>query len=377
MPTAQAMTRPPFFHFFGYYGIRPWNSRESKLLSLEVDFQNRPPGPADRAVIGLVDCDSLAYAPLAETTAWNFQQGCMVHWLPTAPSSKVIFNVRRDDRYASTILDIDTGERRYLPRPVSALSHDGRYALSLNFARLHSHRPGYGYAGLVDQFAGERHPAEDGVYVMDLATGENWLAVSMQDVVQMNARRTGLGDVDLWFNHTMFNTDDSRFVFLSRFSRENLRRSAMLTSDLCGDDVHLLVDYGLVSHFDWQDEHKILAWAEIDGRGDAFYMVDDRDGGYEKVGEDKLKADGHCSFSPDREWILTDTYPERDMRELMIFSLRTGELVSLGQYYSVPALMGEIRCDLHPRWNHSGNKICFDSTHSGQRQLYVLSLDVA
>jgi hypothetical protein len=371
----RAMTRPPLYHFFGYYGIQPWDRAESRLLCLEVAFQDRPPTPEDVATIGLVDCDSLSYSPIAETTAWNFQQGCMLHWLPTDPDRKIVFNAREDDGFVSVILDVETGDRTVMPRPVSAVSRDGRRAISLNFSRLHEKRPGYGYAGIPDPYGNERHPPDDGVYVLDLETGEYWLALSLEDIFGVSPKEARIRDRDMWFNHTLFNADGSRFVFLSRFDMGDLRRTAMFTSDLDGDDVRCLVDYGLVSHFDWLDKHEILAWANVQGRGDAYYMIDDRDASFSKVGEGELDQDGHCSFSPDGSWILTDKYPGRDnTRELLLFNLKEERLISLGKYYSDPKLVGDIRCDLHPRWSRRGEEICFDSTHEGKRQLYVMDV---
>ena len=33
-----------------------------------------------------------------------------------------------------------------------------------------------------------------------------------------------------------------------------------------------------------------------------------------------------------------------------------------------------LHCDLHPRWNHWGTKVAFDSIHEGTRQLYIYAL---
>ena len=42
-----------------------------------------------------------------------------------------------------------------------------------------------------------------------------------------------------------------------------------------------------------------------------------------RLGEGRLTVDGHCSFSPDRNWVLNDTYPDRhDMRTLMLVRYR-------------------------------------------------------
>ena len=34
----------------------------------------------------------------------------------------------------------------------------------------------------------------------------------------------------------------------------------------------------------------------------------------------------------------------------------------------------DTRCDLHPRWNHQGNQICFDSVFEGHRGLYMVKI---
>ena len=47
----------------------------------------------------------------------------------------------------------------------------------------------------------------------------------------------------------------------------------------------------------------------------------------------------------------------------------------LGRYFAPSRFRGEWRCDLHPRWNHNGRRVAFDSTHEGWRALYVLDLN--
>ena len=369
----KAVTHPPMFHFFGYYGICPWDRWDRRLLALEVEFQDRPPTPQDRARILLIDLEEDLVRKVATTSAWNFQQGCMMHWLPQGRGTRFIHNDRSEGGFISRIVDVETGESYAMPLPVSAVSSDGRYALSLNFSRIHKWRPGYGYPGVEDPHAGEMHPDQDGVFVMDLRSGEKWLAVSMEQVA-LQSSSMDVRDKFLWFNHTLFNPSASRFVFLSRFAWNASRLTAMFTSDLSGGDLYRVIDYGLVSHFDWRNDGEILVWADLEGQGGAFYLVRDKVGIHEKVAEGLLTSDGHCSFSPDRRWILSDTYPLDGYRHLMLYSETQNRIVDLGRYYSLPQLSGEIRCDLHPRWNRRGNWICFDSTHEGSRQMYLMDL---
>ena len=60
MPTSEthleavSVTHGPKHHFFGYYGICPWNASGTHLLCLESDFHDRLPTAADQATVGLV-----------------------------------------------------------------------------------------------------------------------------------------------------------------------------------------------------------------------------------------------------------------------------------------------------------------------------------
>ena len=82
---AVPLTQPPRHHFFGYYGIDCWNATGEYVLCLESGFHDRPPGPDDVAGVGIVELASGAFHRLAETRAFNLQQGSMLHWLPAAP----------------------------------------------------------------------------------------------------------------------------------------------------------------------------------------------------------------------------------------------------------------------------------------------------
>ena len=379
------VTQGPMHHFFGYFGLQPWDSSGRFLLCLEVALHDRPPKADDKAIVGMVDLASSEFIPLAKTSAWNFQQGAMVQWMPKRIDSEIIYNDRRDGRVVSTILNVQTGERRTIPYPVSAVSHDGKTALSLDFGRLQRIRPGYGYAGLDDPFTGQRHPAGDGVRLVDLETCEGEVVVSLSDVLRVYRKSSEIRNQTLCFNHTIYNTDDTRFAFLVQWRSHVIPKwvrvwrlnklvnvgSIIFAASLDGSDLTWLSGFEGVSHFDWLDSEEILMWARRKGE-EHFFLIHGRDGSYRVVGENFLNEDGHCSFSPDRKWVLLDGCPDKNRcTELKLFKWREQRLFLLGRFYSPPLYTGEIRCDLHPRWNRNGAKVCFDSTHDGTRQVYV------
>jgi len=371
-----AATCGPRHHFFGYYDKSPWDATGRYLLALESAFMDRAPGPEDRAIVGVVDtAQGNRFRAVCDTRAWNWQQGAMLQWLPSQPDRLIVYNDRQGDQYVSVVRDIHTGESRILPRPIYCLSPDGSYALSLNFARLHWIRPGYGYAGPPDPWADELRPEDDGIYLMDLATGEYHLIISLAEMAAL-ATHPSAGDAAHKFNHLLFSPDGRRFIFLHRWrAADGSRHHRMCTADPRGQGLWCAPLDDMVSHFDWFGPDKILAWARRADNGDRYYIFTDHSDHAEVLGEGVLTRDGHCSFSPDRKWLLTDTYPDHErMRTLILYRMADGCRIVIAKFFSPPVLENHIRCDLHPRWSRDGRQVCIDSAHEGSRQMYVLDV---
>jgi len=72
---------------------------------------------------------------------------------------------------------------------------------------------------------------------------------------------------------------------------------------------------------------------------------------------------------------MTDAFDRtNDMRHVIFIRLEDGQKFHIGSFYSPPELTGDIRCDLHPRWNRDSSEICIDSAHEGHRQIYVIDV---
>ncbi|MGC9327648.1 MAG: hypothetical protein ACP5I1_08435, partial [Candidatus Hinthialibacter sp.] len=149
----------------------------------------------------------------------------------------------------------------------------------------------------------------------------------------------------------------------------------MFTVQPDGENLHCVNEHNMVSHFIWKNPRQILAWAREPETGDHFYLYTDQSDEKEIVGAEFLKRDGHCTYSPSGEWILTDTYPDKErMQNLMLYRPRDGKLVMLGRFYLDKKFTGRIRCDLHGRWSRDGKSVCIDSLHTGKRQMYLLDV---
>lgn len=254
--------------FFGYYDKSPWRTGGGALLACRADFMDRPPGPEDEIEIGLVDPKVPGtFRPLATTRAWNWQQGCMIQWLD---ASHIVFNDRRGDRFIAVILNVDSGERRELPRPIYSVSAACGLASSLNFARLHRLRPGYGYAGVEDATASQEAPTDDGLWVMDLATGDARLICSIDQARKRLPEAERRAERFHWMNHAQFAPSGRRLAVLHRWHSGEASpawRTRLLTIDADGGEPYPLIDAGMCSHYDWRDDDHLLAFARAPRNG--------------------------------------------------------------------------------------------------------------
>jgi hypothetical protein len=378
LPPVRAITRGPKFHWFSYYDKLEFDPTGRYVLGMEVDFEHRSPRGDDVIKVGMVDLmDSDRWIELGESRAWNWQQGCMLQWLPGS-KTEVIFNDRKEDRFVSHILDVQSGKKRSVPHPIYAVSPDARWAVNTDFRRLNDTRPGYGYAGLPDPNRDKLAPDKVGISKIDLATGKETLLVSIADITRFPDPDHDWKGAKHWLNHLLVAPDGSRFIFLHRWRgpSEKSWSTRMLTINADGKDMFVVNSFGMTSHFIWRDPTHILAWARHPSHGDRFYLFTDKSDSVEVVGKEILTEDGHCTYLPGKKWILNDTYPDKArLQHPHLFNVTSGKRYPLGHFHSPPAYAGEWRCDTHPRISPDGRKVVIDSPHGGNgRQLHLIDL---
>ncbi len=381
LPPIRAITRGPKFHWFGYYDKLEFDPSSRYVLSNQVTFQGRQPKPDDVIRLGMVDLHhDDRWIELAESSAWCWQQGCMLQWLPGS-KSEVIFNDRASDHYVSRILDLKSRKTRTLPGPIYAISPDAKWAIAPDFRRLADQRPGYGYNGIPDPNGDVLAPDDAGIWKMDLRTGERNLIISFAQVAAIPNPHFKWAGAKHWFNHLLFSPDGSRFIFLHRWKggeQGEKHATRMFTARADGKDLRVIDDYGGGSHFIWRDAGHILAWATRPPLGGRFYLFEDGGDKVETVAPDVMTRDGHCTYLPGKNnrWILADTYPDKDRNQNpYLYDTTTGTQYPLGHFHSPKEYKDEFRCDTHPRYSPDARKVVIDSPHGGNgRQLYLIDI---
>ena len=386
-PTATArittLTAGPSHHFFGYYGVSPWNRKGDTIICLESDFQNRMPRPNEPARIVTVNPESGAIRPLTETRAWNLQQGCMLNWSPTDPDT-ILYNDAEGGDIISVALSLKTNKRRTYNRAIESVAPNGRLASCVTYGRLARLRPVVGYASAKDPNPDANHPDNDGVHILDLETGRSRLAVSLRQMYEALAPRyPDLRDKPLFVQHSIINPASNRLFFLARTNEGGKLTSAMFTAGVDGSGLREVVPFGRgVSHFAWRGPNQIMATFRMDDTIRHVLFRDTPNPTYTVVGPEILDADGHCSFSPDSQSVVTDrNLPAVPAKRLMLYHLARKEATVLGEFpMRTPSgenyISTDLRCDLHPRWKSTGDQICFDAldTRTWTRQLHIARL---
>lgn len=396
LPQVRQITRTPKHHWFGYYDKRQFDVSNTKVLTNQVDFEHRTPRADDRIQIGYVDtADSDRWVELGSSTAWGWQQGCMLQWRPCSAAEaesrgqEIVWNDRESDRYVCRVLNIKTGKRRTLPRPIYSLSPDGRYAITADFARIQRMRPGYGYVGLRSDCHEDRAPSDAGVWRIDMETGESKLIFSLADAAAIDHKGQSLKDQWNYFNHLLVSPDSQRFIVLHRWRASTgdgpdadptgRFHTRMFTVNADGSQRYILDPDGHTSHFIWRGSDQVCAWTKPEGKPSGFYVFTDASKKIERVGEAVMAQNGHNTYVPGTnwEWILNDTYPDRKTRNQSpyLYHVPSNRKVSLGHFHLPPEYTGEWRCDTHPRCSNDGQTVCIDSPHAGGgRQLHLIDI---
>jgi hypothetical protein len=341
------------------------------------------------AKIVLLDTSNNYEAKKVETTrAWNPQQGSMLYWNPEAPETQFFFNDRdpTDGTLFTVLFDISRGEHgervfeyRFADSPVanSGVAQTGGTFLALNYGRLARLRLVTGYAGLHDWSAAENAPEDDGIFKVDVATGNRTLLVSYRQLREIV--RDDFEDIDeygLFINHTLWNRPSNRIYFYLRANFRSPLPKVDVPFSINADGTGLTRHPYLGGHPEW-DRGNVLIGS--DGKRQIRYDTSARKI-IGTVGPPGIFPDpgGDVAWSPDRRWFING-HKRKDLKQSFFTLLRErDERVIQTRGFSIgPWLSGTQRIDPAPCWNRDSDQVLFGAydSETDTRQLYLLKID--
>jgi hypothetical protein len=360
-------------HTFGYYDKSPWNKEGTNMVILRIPYSNRMPEiGTEKAVIELLDGNGVYIKDIASCRIWNTQMANRLQWVGPEFNDKIIYNDYRNDKLVSVIKNINNDKEVVLKQPIYDVSPDGKFAIRLNFLRLHIFRSGYGYNIGQNRSDYQNIPSDDGIFFLDLINNEEKLLISLLSLAKKESSDLkSMHSVKV--NHLMINKSSSRFMFLFRYMIDDKKFTRLYTISVDGQNLFLFNTRNLVSHANWVTENTFIVWADVSPKGQAYYLFSDFNAEPIRIiGKNVLKGDGHPSVSLDGNFLLTDTYSDIARRKrLILYDIIANNRKVLGKFYNPFVYSGSLRCDLHPRFDFRSKKICFDAVFKNGRQVYI------
>lgn len=346
--------------FFGYYDITPFNSQDEILYVKKKKNINE-------VEICINDCMDLSKEKVISTSkAWNWQQGCRLRWFPGS-DDKIIFNIYDKGLYGSRIVDRKGNFVKSFKYPLYDISHKGTYGLTLNFERLGVMRPGYGYtckAYVPNNLVNET------IDIIDLSTETVVDSLTYCDIAKEISR---LGNYDnCYINHLSFSPNDNSFLFFWIEIKNGYHQASLLVYDITTKTIIPLETKEKVSHYVWLDNDNILCTSYKDSSICRYFVYNIKNMQKTQFCPNCLSQDGHPSLDYGSV-ILTDTYPDKNgYQYLYLVDSVKDTKKTIFKVYMKPVANGEMRTDLHPRFNHNNSKICFDTNINGNREILIL-----
>lgn len=386
------ITHGPKHHYFGYIGQSrtvPWNANGRYVLALQVGFQDRLPGANDPADVCLLDTRAnYAVRVVDQTRGWNPQQGTMFYWNPQHPETQFFFNDRdaKTGKVFTVLFDLsaDGGkgkrirEYRFDDSPVAngGVAQNGGYFIAINYARMARLRPVTGYAEARDWTTGIAAPKDDGIFRIDVNTGDRKLIVSFAQLKEALRDITErIDERHLFINHTLNNRNNDLIYFYCRADFETQPQGKRVNTPFTVRPDGT----GLTRHETFIGGHPEWEWgSRIIGSNDGKQVVYDTDkkviveslGGKERF----PNPEGDIALSPDGSWFV-NSHREGEHHFYTFLEMETRHTVKSPPIFLSTWRGGPLRLDPAPAWNRTSDAIVVPGiAPDGTRQMFLLEL---
>ena len=361
--------------FFGYYDKSPFSFDGKTILAISVDCLNQPLIEPITADIGYFSIDNdLQFNKVGESTTWCWQMGARLMWHPYHSNNMILYNTMVGENYGSIAYDLLKGqiiqEHNF---PIYDIDFQGMKVATLNFSRLGRLRPGYGYINLPDENVNDPAPENDGVWIIDVASKNRELIISLSDLNQF-APIDSMAEAEHYVNHLSFSPSGKKLMFFHIWTHNRKRNVRALVVNTDGTELQEVMEKS-ASHYAWKNDSELLLTGQgEDGFG--YYLIDLNNSLSSTMLNSKLSFDGHPSFFIDQENIIFDSYPRGILRKQSLFlSDLNGHMQLIAEFIPPPSYLGETRCDLHPRLSPDEKKICIDTPGKEGRYLTVFFIE--
>ena len=315
---------------------------------------------------------------------------------PDAPDTQFFFNDRdpETNRIYCVLFDIEQNRRvreyRFEDTPLGngGIRQNGGSFAGINYGRIARLRPVTGYPDAYDWNPEALHPEDDGVFTVDIESGEKRMLVSFQQMRdELINRYPGIDTTPIFINHTLWNRDGDRLFFFVRrhFNRSPARVNVPMTIHADGSGLTEQMIF-IGGHPEWElGTHMIGVVPRIVADGSS----SDSDAGerlvrydseeqqiIDELGSSEIFPDpgNDVALSPDAKWIVQG-FKEEGRNAYAVYRRSDSAWAHTTWFDQRQYDSGPLRIDAAPKWNRASDQILFPSlTDEAQptRQLFLI-----
>lgn len=359
--------------FFGYYDLQQISPNSTRMLVLKTKRNAHP--AVDEAEIYYIDLTDDTWHYITSSKAWCWQQGCRLSWV-TNSNNLVFYNDMMNGKYISRVWNVD--EKRMVeeyPYAFYEIDFEKRIGIGLDFSRLQTMRPGYGYSSIDDTSKDSCAPNK-GIYTYDIKNNVYTEIISLQKLA--NEVQANASDYH-YINHICISPNHDKFMFFHLWAKDSVAmwKMRLLVSDYEGN-YKVLEDGDIISHYCWLNNNELMVTKIVPERDKCFVRYNIETGQKRLIDNSHLIQDGHPVLFNDRKKFVVDTYPLINcIQKLFVSSAEDNDVyIEILKAFSDPRFYIEHRCDMHPRLHGNNKMISLDSTYSdGVRKCILLELN--
>lgn len=401
--------------FFGYFNEKQFDGT-SALFHYTPYIDKLPENFEDTVKISSIDLKTNQISVIGETPAWNWQQGSKLRYQKTDAGTGICYNSWSQDMGFHSQWHFENDNIHTLP-PFYDTSF--KHFCYSNF-HLHSKiRRGYSYQeAITNDNRFFEFGAHDFLAIGSNSNGEIVSFFEIKDLMKFIDDKN-VNHNKVYVEHMTFSPSGSRLGFLLRYRIDDGGIiSNFFTYNLASGNISLVVRSGRFSHYCWLDDSSILFYGALNSTaskirqskfaqftpkffrktllkiyheiiphnskisksltGDGYHLLRIRDNNFEITSVlDSLKwEDGHPAYCPRNGLIITDTYPDANIKKpACVFGTfweneNLSEPKLLTKLNSIPQFDNSpLRADLHPRISPCGNYLSLDSMCKGFRSV--------